>query len=250
MESVFERIRARTTPETRKKVAQEMNERIAIAKIVDEAYELYMPQQRDEIIDLTEFLYNHIRENELFLNLNILEIGTKYGGTLLIWCRLVEQMSIDTSKASIISVDMSDGGIHGGIADEDMDKRDLWFYERFPNVHFIRGNSHEKSTKIKVAEIIRNRRKISSGNIQDIDFLFLDGDHSYEGIKQDWELYSPFVKKGGIIALHDINDSERHRKRNVFVSKFWNEIKDDPKFESFEINANEDWAGIAVCIKK
>lgn len=36
-----------------------------------------------------------------------------------------------------------------------------------------------------------------------IDFLFIDGDHHYQGVKTDWELYSPLLKSGSIIALHD-----------------------------------------------
>ena len=37
-----------------------------------------------------------------------------------------------------------------------------------------------------------------------MDFLFIDGDHSYEGAKQDFENYSKLVRPGGLIALHDI----------------------------------------------
>jgi predicted O-methyltransferase YrrM len=36
------------------------------------------------------------------------------------------------------------------------------------------------------------------------DFLFIDGDHTYQGVKQDFQMYSPLVKKGGIVAFHDI----------------------------------------------
>lgn len=36
-----------------------------------------------------------------------------------------------------------------------------------------------------------------------IDLLFIDGDHSYEGVKSDYEAWSPFVKVGGVIAFHD-----------------------------------------------
>lgn len=35
------------------------------------------------------------------------------------------------------------------------------------------------------------------------DFIFIDGDHSYEGIKRDWEDWSVKVEQSGIIALHD-----------------------------------------------
>ena len=36
-----------------------------------------------------------------------------------------------------------------------------------------------------------------------IDFLFIDADHSYEAVKADWNGWSPKVRKGGYIALHD-----------------------------------------------
>ena len=52
-------------------------------------------------------------------------------------------------------------------------------------------------------------KKLSSEAVRDvpdnIDFIFIDGDHSYNGIKTDWELWSGKLKKGGIIALHDTN---------------------------------------------
>jgi hypothetical protein len=36
-----------------------------------------------------------------------------------------------------------------------------------------------------------------------IDFLFLDGDHSQEGIQRDWNDWHPFIVPGGVIAFHD-----------------------------------------------
>jgi hypothetical protein len=37
----------------------------------------------------------------------------------------------------------------------------------------------------------------------DIDFIYIDGNHSYDFVKKDIELYYPKVKKGGIIGGHD-----------------------------------------------
>lgn len=37
----------------------------------------------------------------------------------------------------------------------------------------------------------------------EIDFLFIDGDHSISGCKEDYELYSSKVSSGGYIAFHD-----------------------------------------------
>lgn len=36
-----------------------------------------------------------------------------------------------------------------------------------------------------------------------VDFLFLDGDHSYEGLEADWRAWSGVIARGGIVALHD-----------------------------------------------
>ena len=54
-----------------------------------------------------------------------------------------------------------------------------------------------------------------------IDFLFIDGDHSYEGVKNDFEMYKPLVSKGGIIVLDDIY------KKDEGVPKLWNELKQE-----------------------
>jgi predicted O-methyltransferase YrrM len=36
-----------------------------------------------------------------------------------------------------------------------------------------------------------------------IDFLFIDGDHSYEGCRRDWNEWNQHVVKGGFVAFHD-----------------------------------------------
>jgi predicted O-methyltransferase YrrM len=36
-----------------------------------------------------------------------------------------------------------------------------------------------------------------------IDLFFIDGDHSYDGCKKDWDKYSPMLKNGSIVIFHD-----------------------------------------------
>ena len=36
-----------------------------------------------------------------------------------------------------------------------------------------------------------------------IDFLFVDGDHSWNGIERDWRDWTPHIVPGGVVALHD-----------------------------------------------
>lgn len=69
-----------------------------------------------------------------------------------------------------------------------------------------------------------------------IDFIFVDGDHSLEGIKKDWELYAGKVKSGGIIALHDTSiPSHDSTVANLGSYKFFNEyISKDSQFNLIE----------------
>jgi predicted O-methyltransferase YrrM len=46
-------------------------------------------------------------------------------------------------------------------------------------------------------------RLASEQGLSTVDFIFVDGDHSFEGIRQDWELWTRLVSKDGIVALHD-----------------------------------------------
>ena len=50
-----------------------------------------------------------------------------------------------------------------------------------------------------------------------IRLLFVDGDHSYDGVSRDVSLWSPFVIRGGIVALHDVGSSPD-------VSRYYEEL--------------------------
>jgi predicted O-methyltransferase YrrM len=68
-------------------------------------------------------------------------------------------------------------------------------YKSNGKIRLIQGDSHDKETLKKVSD-----RKY--------DLLFIDGDHSFEGVKKDFEMYSPLVRKGGLVAFHDIFSEE------------------------------------------
>ncbi len=50
-------------------------------------------------------------------------------------------------------------------------------------------------------------------NLLPVDFLFIDGDHSWDGIKGDWEGWSSHVAGDGIVALHDSCNCEAGSER-------------------------------------
>lgn len=59
----------------------------------------------------------------------------------------------------------------------------------------ITGDARDLETVEKLKQFIGDRK---------FDFIFLDGDHMYEGVYKEFLFYSQFVKDGGIIAFHDI----------------------------------------------
>lgn len=74
-----------------------------------------------------------------------------------------------------------------------------------------------------------------------IDFLFIDGDHSYEGVKLDFELYSKLLSDNGLILLHD---TDKKYEETLIVSE--DSKKDHFRFDGpskfmEELSKNGEW---------
>jgi len=102
----------------------------------------------------------------------ILEIGTAGGGTLFLFSNVADE------EATLISVDLY----------QTIEKRILFRYikKRKQKIFLIQGDSHSIETLRKIEGILRDNK---------VDFLFIDADHSYEGIKKDFEMYSLWLEK-------------------------------------------------------
>lgn len=79
------------------------------------------------------------------------------------------------------------------------------------------------------------------------DLLFIDGDHSYEAVKEDYDRFAFYINPGGFIAFHDAKPSRLHRIQENGAPRFWNEIKTEPFIEFFD--PAEEWGGIGVMRK-
>lgn len=162
----------------------------------------------------------------------VVEIGTAKGGTFYAWCRIAGP------DATLISIDLPGGPFGGGYSIKEM-RKFRKYGKKNQKLYFLRKNSQRKDTRDKVIKITKGHK---------IDFLFIDGDHRYKGVKKDWKLYSPLLKRNGLIVFHDIL---YHPKVPVCkVHKLWNEIKNKYKHKEF-LDRKDDrgwgqWGGIGI----
>jgi cephalosporin hydroxylase len=173
-------------------------------------------QSRNEFVSLLRTVSNP-------QPIRLLEIGTASGGTLFMFTRVA------ADNAKIASVDLPNGSFGGGYP-----PKKISLYQAFalPNqqLKLIRADSHAPETFERVKEYFDG---------QPIDFIFIDGDHTYEGVRNDFEMYKRLIKRGGYIAFHDTVYAEG-------VKRFWSEIKEqhETKWE-FISNKNPRY-GIGV----
>lgn len=122
----------------------------------------------------------------------IVEIGIHRGYSLEVWKKA-------WPDAKVIGIE------------NDLNSIDL---EATLNCQIIDANSHETDTQYKLTSLLNGKL---------IDFLFIDGDHMYEGVKRDYTMYVPLVRPGGIIAFHDTGIKDNP---GVEVYKFWDELSE------------------------
>lgn len=139
----------------------------------------------------------------------VIEVGTFAGGTLWAWCQVA------ADDATIVSIDLP-GGAGGGGYTEAQQRVFETYAKPGQTLHFIRADSHLTETVDEVEELV-----------EDVDVLFLDGDHSYAGVHRDYLLYQPFVKPGGLVAFHDIEEPDVAVTRGTVceVHVFWRELR-------------------------
>lgn len=69
-----------------------------------------------------------------------------------------------------------------------------------------------------------------------MDFVFIDGDHSYEAVRDDWEAWSPLLAPDGIVALHDSCSSATRQIDDAGSVKFTREVVlQDSRFQMVEV---------------
>ena len=152
----------------------------------------------------------------------VVEIGTHGGGSLTLWAELAQR---------VIAIDLPCAW--AGLPYDQAVKRDAAFQQRYPHTYCLLGNSHDPTIAKQLRRILGNEA---------IDLLFIDGDHSRWGVEDDYQRYRGFVRPGGVIAFHDVNDSDRNRLNGLGVADFFQSLP-EPK-QTFSVGY--EWGGIGA----
>ena len=138
--------------------------------------------------------------------------------------------------------------------DNDLEDENSFFRQNF-HPRFIKDTSENAYYNFFVLQDIK------------IDLLFIDGDHSYEGVKKDFDLYSQIMNDKGIIIIHDTDaeyeeslivseDAKKDYHSFDGPSKFVDELEKNPlynliKLHNFRILPNKPAStGITIINKK
>jgi predicted O-methyltransferase YrrM len=174
-----------------------------------------VPEIVDSFLDFGDGLLAPIQIREEIVRLGeevralrpryILEIGTAAGGTLFLWTRVAHPL------ATLVTIDLPGGPFGGGSS---ILKVPLYHRMAQPGqqIHTIRANSH-------LPETVERAKRCLDGHLA--DFLFIDADHTEQGVRTDFSLYAPLVRDGGLIAFHDIAIT----RPEYGVRTLWKELK-------------------------
>lgn len=141
---------------------------------------------------------------------SVLEIGTARGGTLYLWAQAA------AADATLMSIDLPGGPFGGGYLECRAP-----FYTKFTRpdqrLELVRLDSHHPDTVARAANYFASTP---------LEFMFIDADHSLNGICTNLQLYASLVRAGGWIGLHDILPNPRYPEIQIW--KLWESLRSLP----------------------
>jgi glycosyltransferase involved in cell wall biosynthesis len=140
------------------------------------------------------------------------ELGTHSGNSYFSFCQAVDELKIN---AKCYAIDTWEGDSQAGFYGKEV-------YDRVKKINSRYFSSISNLLKMKFDEAIPYFSDRS------IDLLHIDGLHTYDAVKHDFETWLPKMSENGVIVLHDVNV----REREFGVWKFYEEVRTHyPSFE-------------------
>jgi hypothetical protein len=134
----------------------------------------------------------------------LVELGTYNGASYLGFCQAIRESSLNTK---CYAVDTWEGDVHAGLYGESV-------YSQLSEYH---DNNYSDFSRL-----MRTTFDEACPFFEDksIDLLHIDGLHTYEAVKHDFETWQPKLSSKSVVLFHDTNVHDR----NFGVWKFWAEI--------------------------
>ncbi len=118
---------------------------------------------------------------------SIVEIGSYTGASA---CCFAEAIRASGGAGRVVCIDTwNNNAMTEG-------ERDTWS-------EFSRNTDAYASILIPVMGLSSDMFRLVSDIAPRVDLLFIDGDHSYEGVRTDWRTYAPLLAPGATIVFHD-----------------------------------------------
>lgn len=135
----------------------------------------------------------------------VVELGTHFGNSFFALCQMADALDLDCSA---YAVDTWVGDEHSGAYGEDV---------------FTRVSEHNDRHYGRFASLVRSTFDDAVEHFSDgeIDLLHIDGHHTYDSVKHDFESWLPKLSDRGIVLFHDV----AVRERNFGVYRLWQEIE-------------------------
>ena len=142
----------------------------------------------------------------------LVELGTHTGNSYCAMCQSIVENNL-TTKA--FAVDTWQGDVHAGYYGDGI---------------FLNLKEHHDPLYGHFSTLLRMTFDNALNVVEDnsVDLLHIDGLHTYEAVKYDFETWLPKMSRRGIILFHDTNVFER----DFGVYKLWRELKE--KYAGFE----------------
>ncbi len=157
--------------------------------------------------DGRQVLRNLVRTFEGRREIAVLEVGSYEGSSALVWAHAIKDAGL---TGSVLCVDAwepyHDEGAHKGdqlkLVNEALASGRA--FERFRQntagapvpIRWIRGKS---------ADVLLN---LQIGKLAQFDIVYLDGDHSFEGLAEDLQVALPLVRAGGILCGDNFDSAD------------------------------------------
>lgn len=136
---------------------------------------------------------------------NYLEIGVLSGGSMAL---MVHNNDVHRRHVGVDLFEGYDISLERSLSNINM------FNHYDHEVKLIKGDSNQSKVIRQVSDLFPDG----------VSLLFIDGDHSYDGVKNDFESYGPLVRPGGIICFDDYDGSGYHRSN---IKRYVDQISED-----------------------